>query len=227
MSDPTCPSCGAALDRADNHPLARCNWCGALLAGSTESTRPLVARPRVDASRARVAVARELSRSGRSWLPGAAQLVFYPFAATGGVRRPFAPLAHVPPLLLHGWKPGGADLLPWSGAASAGVLADGAVRVPVSLPLDAPVPVVHYPFFRVALRQDGRDSAAWCDAATGQVILPPELSLPPARRRGGLAYEALAALGLGAAVGLLVPFPFALLPLGAIGAALLWRATHR
>lgn len=227
MPEPTCPSCGAALEKPTPHHLARCNWCGALLAGGSDANRPLVARPRLDASRARVAVARALAHSGRSWLPGGAQLVFYPFAATGTVRRPFAPLAHVPPLLIHGWRPGTADLLPYAGATSAGVMSDGAVRVPVSLPLDAPVPVVHYPFFRVLLRQEGRDSAAWCDAATGQVILPPELAEPPAKRRGSLAFDAVTALALGAAVGILMPFPFALLPLGAIGAAVLWRVNHR
>ena len=226
MSDVKCPQCGTVLDGVEAGRLDRCRSCGTLLATSRDG-QPLIARPRLDAPRARLLVARSLTRSGRSWLPGDPQLVFFPFCPTNSARRPFVPLAHLPPALAQHWRPVGADLLTWSGAASAGLLHERAVRVPASLPSPAEQPMMQYPFFRVPLRQEGRDSAAWVDASSEQVILPSDLSAPPETRRTRLAYDAMTAVALGAAAGLLLPFPVSLLPLAGLGAVVWWRARGR
>ena len=227
MSDITCPRCGASVSSAEADRLERCRSCGALLAGGDVAGRALVARPRLDAAHARALVARTLARGGRAWLPGDPQLVFFPFAPTGVPRKPFVPLAHLPPALAQTWRPAGVDLLTWTGAASAGVLTERAVRVPASLPAPAQQPIVQYPFYRIPLQQQGRDSAAWVDASSEQVILPPDLVVTAAAPRGRLAHDVLIAMGLGAAAGVLLPFPVSLIPVAGLGLAVWWRARRR
>lgn len=220
----SCPSCGAKLEQPEHADAGRCHWCGAPLAGADESVRPLVARPRLDPSRARIAVARELALGGRNWLPGTAQLVFYPFMPTGQPRKPFSALATLPPVLASGWRAAGADFLTWDGAEALGVLGETTVRVPVTLPLPDRAQVVHHPFWRVALQQDGRDTCAWCDASSGQVILPPELTVPAGQERRSRLPFVAATLALGVLAALLLPFPAALAPLAVTAAALWWQA---
>jgi hypothetical protein len=186
-----------------------------------------VARPRLTPQKARGAAARALARSGRTWLPGTPQLVFYPFAPTNSPRKPYLPLAQLPPLLQRGWRPSGADLSTWSGAASAGIQLEGAVRVPVSLPLSAELPVVHYPFYRVPLAQNGRDSAAWCDASSGQVILPADLTPAKCAPRSGPVRIGSALFAAGAMLGLLLPFPVSVFVAAGGGCAAWWLFERR
>lgn len=227
MSVPKCPRCGALQDGPEPGRLGRCAWCGTVLESSGNDGRPLVARPRLSPQQARVAAARALTRSGRSWLPGLPQLVFYPFAPTNSARKPYLALAQLPPLLQRGWKPGGADLLTWQGAHSAGVQIEGAVRVPVSLPMSTELPVVHYPFYRIPLRQEGRDSAAWCDAASGQVILPEDLVAETAAPDRERTWIVRTGFGAGLVVALLAPFPASIAILGCVAAAGWWYFARR
>lgn len=226
MPESKCPACKARVVGPETLTSGRCKWCGTPLSPVRDGVNPLVARPRLNATRARLEVARALSKCGRDWLPGTPQLVFYPFTPSGAQRRPYTPLAALPPMLQQAWSPASADLLTWSGAASSGVLLEGAVRVPVSVPLAAQSPVVHYPFFRVPLPRHGADAAAWCDASSGQVVLPDELTGATPGRHGRLLYEAATAGVLALAAAILLPFPVALLPIGALAVAVGWRAAR-
>jgi hypothetical protein len=222
MSGPKCLRCGALQDGPEPDRPGRCAWCGALLAGEAGTGRPLVARPRLTPQKARAATALALARTGRTWLPGSPQLVFYPFAPTHSPRKPYLALAQLPPLLRRGWTPTGADLLTWSGAASAGIQLEGAVRVPVSLPLSTELPVVDYPFYRVPLAQEGRDSAAWCDASSGQVILPDDLVAEQRSGSSGFVRITAGLFAVGGVVGLVVPFGVSVVLAGIAAGAAWW-----
>ncbi|RMF73806.1 MAG: hypothetical protein D6738_08005, partial [Acidobacteria bacterium] len=155
----------------------------------------------------------------------------YPFERVASPRRPFRPLAPLPPALAAGWRPSGADLVREAvgagedGTADAGLAPPEQVsRVPIR---DAPRPgatTVHYPFWRVTVETDDR-SALWVDAIDGQVILPEaELARPATRDDGHAPLErrALQMLLAGIVAAILVPFPWSLLPLGVAG-AIAWR----
>jgi hypothetical protein len=223
-----CPRCGAPQQDAQPDPLARCEWCGALLASAELPTTPLRALRRVDAETARLRVARALVRAGGGWVPGTPQPVYYPFSLNGSARRPFAPLATLPPLLATGWRGSGADLVRDAGDDGAlEELEEGAARVPASLPPLPGHPLVHYPFYRVPLRGPAGESAGWCDGVDGQVVLPEELSAgAPRPAAAGLRGPALTAAAFGGACGLVLPFPWSLVPLGA-AAALAWTRVGR
>lgn len=230
MSHPRCPRCGAPLRQAQPDPMARCSWCGALLASGAWPERAMLARPRLKPKEARSAVARALAQRGHHWLPGAPQLIYYPFALTGLPRAPYQPLAPLPPLLRDGWAPQGVDLLTLdSDAGARQIEADGAVRVPVSKPTLESQPIVHYPFYRVPLQLQDRDSAAWCDASIGQTILPDGLDSPsviPGEDGAGrtLFRWVLGALGAGICVALLLPFHWAVAACAGLAAGLWWKA---
>lgn len=99
--------------------------------------------------------------------------------------------------------------------------------MPITLPLPEGASTVHLPFWRVPISGAGHESAAWCDAVSGQVILPLELAGTESRAEHvALGQWALLPLVVGAAAGLLFPFPFSLLPIGAAGAAAWWGSTR-
>lgn len=225
MSEITCPQCGAGLAGTEPDPLARCPWCGSLLSAGKQSGRPLVAKPRLDERRARSLVARSLARVGHNWLPGTSQLVYYPFAATGQPRQPYRPLTHLPPLLGQGWRPSGADLIS-ADTTEPGPGSSQPLMVPARVAEPLSGPIVHYPFFRVPLSQAGQESAAWCDAVTGQVMLPTELALPQSAGQHRLGTWAAGAMAIGLVSALVLPFPFAA-GLAAAGCALIWWAAGR
>ncbi len=190
------------------------------------------ARPRLKPQEARSAVARALAQMGHSWLPGTPQLIYYPFALTGMPRAPYQPLAPLPPLLREGWNPQGAPLTFESGHGANGIDADGAVRVPVSTPVPNSQPIVHYPFYRVPLRLNDRDSAAWCDASIGQTILPHGLETALVQAGGedearSLYRWVLSALGAGVSASLLLPFAWAVAACAGLAVGLWWKATAR
>ncbi|MBP7149030.1 MAG: hypothetical protein KBD01_15990 [Acidobacteria bacterium] len=235
MPETRCSRCGAPV--RDNEPdvLARCAWCGALLGAGNWSGRTLFARPRLDERAARQAVARELDQVGRPWLPGPATVMYFPFSVTGEARRPYRPLAQLPPTLARGWKPSGADLVaspPSGGGGAAEQGGDGVpeqvARVAATIPEPREGPVILYPFFRVTLSQAGEESAAWCDGVDGRVMLPGDLQeLHPVADRSRLgAWPALAMAG-GLGAGLVFPFPVAVAITAAGGALLWWRSSRR
>jgi hypothetical protein len=229
MPVPRCPQCNATRDGAPPDQLARCNSCGALLAGGAASGT-LVARARFEAHEARVKVARALSERGRAWVPGVPELVLLPFANTGDPRQPFRPLAGLPPLLGAGWRPAGADLAHarHAGPAIGEPEADPGPRAAGSRALPSPALVVQYPLYRVPLVQGDFASAAWCDGVDGRVVLPPEL----AEAQGSADYRNLGrwvalAAAIGLAGGLLLPFPLSVLGVAVGGAVLWWVAGRR
>ncbi len=219
-----CPRCGAPLERSQPDPLARCPWCGCLLATRSWPAERLAARPRLDARNARSRVARALARRGLEWVPGPPVLTWFPFAPSRDPRRPYEPLSTMPPLLAREWRPSGADLV----AGPEMPVDDGtAARVPASHPAPAGEPVIEYPFWRVPLRQEGEDSAAWCDAVDGQVILPEELAAAgTAARREPLRRWTLFCVLAGCLGGFLLPVPWSLFAVGAAGGWLFWRTAR-
>ncbi len=223
-----CPQCGAARAAEKPDPLARCSSCGALLVDGAPSGA-LVARARFTPQEARLKVARALAAGGRAWLPGAPEMVLFPFAPTGDPRQPFRPLAALPPLLGGGWRPAGADFSrdPHAGPVAGESAREAGPRAVASRAVPAPALVVHYPLYRVPLEQGDFASAAWCDGVDGRVALPPELaaSEAPADERRLGRWVALAA-GIGLAGGLLLPFPVSALAVS-IGGAILWWAAGR
>lgn len=248
MPTPECPRCGAPHDLLHPDPLARCEFCGALLASSDLPPLPLVASIRVDEGAARGRVERELgadAATGRR--VGSLQLVYYPFAVLPSSRKPYRPLAALPPAIADGWRPSGASLIrdiaqdqgervltPTEAEAvrlaSAGVRG---TRVPISLPLPTDGgPTIHYPFWRVPIADPRGDSAAWVDGIDGQVILPVDLEAPVARPSAGagdapaLYRLSLWMVGAGAFAGFVLAFPYSLIPIAAIGAAV-WRGWLR
>ncbi len=226
MATRACPRCSAPHVGDITDPLARCAWCGTLLASDAWPADAMVARAHLDPRRARLAVTRKIAQAGRTWTAEQAHLVYYPFAVTGNPRRPYRPLTDLPPSLAGGWRPSGTDLLREDEAHSekdmpAFVLT--AARVPIRDPLPPQTSVVRYPFFRVALRSEGRDSAAWCDAVDGQVVLPEDLLLEDLRVEDrNLTRQAWIAGAIGAGGGLLLPFPFSLIP-STVAGIVLWR----
>lgn len=241
MATPRCPRCGAPHEFEQPDPIARCAWCGGLLASAHLPPLPLVARPRLDASQAKERVLREASPQGGVRHPGAPRLVYYPFAIEPSSRRPYRPLSALPPALADGWRSAGVDLVREleDEHAKESERAQGApppapineTRVPISLPLPASgVTTVHYPFWRVPLSGEGEESAAWVDAIDGQVILPADLAedarharAGDARDQGRLALWMLAAGGLAA---LVLPFPMSLAPIALAGVAV-WNGWIR
>ena len=242
MSATCCPRCGAPQDGPQTDPLARCPWCGALLAASAGlPALPMVARVRIPANRAIDGVRRELAARGEGPAPlGMPRLVWYPFEIVASSRRPFRPLAPLPPPLASGWRPSGADLVRESidggpgrppGDAGSGPpgppSATDGIRIPVRSSPSPGATTVHYPFWRVPV-DSGTGTALWVDAIDGQVIdgrpSAADRELPASDDRlGRWAFGALAA---GALAALLVPFPWSLLPLGLAGTGI-WRGGWR
>lgn len=225
MEHSLCPYCGSTAPPEASSGKSACPDCG--WGSGSLRRRPLVARPRIQPQEARALVAQELARRGRPWVPGPPQLVFFPFSPTGNERRPAQALAPVPAVVLAGWQPGSSDLLSWGPSSPA--LSEGSIRVPVALPVKARALVVHYPFFRLPLPQAGCHQDAWCDAVSGQVILPAAISPVTARnsrrrRCRTLVLWSLALVALG--VPWFLPFPAAFAPPLGAGLALWWMTTR-
>ena len=232
MSQTRCPRCGAPQDSRETDPLARCPWCGALLAGSPDLPPvPLRALPRI-APRIAVGAARAaLVACGEAEIRlGTPRLVYYPFEVVSSARRPYRPLAPLPPALAEGWRPSGADLVrePDEDAEPAPADApsppDGpppldGMRVPVQIPPRPGASTVHYPFWRVPA-DAGAGTAIWIDAIDGQVIdaRPPHAGTGHHGQERSLRRWAGGALAAGLAASLLAPFPWSLAPLGLAGA---------
>lgn len=223
-----CPRCGAAWDSDQPDTLVRCSSCGALLAVASASKRATVARLRVSAHQARRRVARMVARTGRRWVPGVPQIVFYPFGVTGEPRHPLTPLCALPPTLSRGWRPGGADLLIADGSRGLHELEQhGAVTVPVPLEREGTVQsIVHYPVLRVPLLDGSEDSAAWCDGITAQVILPESLALQVASAapESDLRPWIWGALASAATAALVFPFAWAVGICALLAIGLWWKA---
>ncbi|MDH3285452.1 MAG: hypothetical protein OEQ13_11980 [Acidobacteriota bacterium] len=211
-----CPSCAAPRDDGHPDPLARCDSCGALISAALHDSL-LCAQPRVTADRARALVRNAVPQVESSWSTGAASLVHYPFADGGSARRPFRPLAGLPSSIVRHFRPSGADMRLASETSTCGT--EG-VCVPPTLPAPAGSRTILYPFWRVSLRRSREESAAWCDAIDGQVMLSERLAKDapkePARSDGRLAVAAIA----GTIVGLAVGFPASLVPLAVAYAVL-------
>lgn len=231
MNDSRCPRCGAPWQPRHPDPLERCTWCGALLASGQWPDEARQAKVHVAPHEVRSATARALSRLGHRWLPGTPQLIYYPFALTGIPREPYRPLAALPPALRDGWRPSGAAALALDQGAARGDHELAAVRVPVSAPLPQSGGLVQYPFYRIPLQATGQDSAAWCDATTGQVMLPDGLSLPrvtsdPREERSLFGWVTVGLVGA-LACSLTLPFAWAALGCSVLATGLWWKASSR
>ncbi len=219
MSQIKCPRCGGIDEREQPDPLSRCEFCGALLASRGVGEAPLEARRRLDGAQARARIRRALGRrEDTRWHIGPAELVYYPFAADGPSRAPFRPLADLPPLLARSWRASGADLVREQpkGAREGG--RPGA-RVALREEVAPGTTVVMYPFFHLTLESASEESACWCDAVDGQVMLPEELHPHEVISRSG-AMDQVRTLAsvMGLACGILLPFPFSLFALLGAGA---------
>ncbi len=226
MNTARCPRCGAPANREQPDPLARCAFCGALLASHGFGETPMVAHPRFDERQIRDRVRRSLDRSlQQTWRPASLQLVYYPFTTDGPARQPYRPLAPLPPLIAAIWRPSGADLVR---EAPDGEDYVGATCVPAAEKPAAGQGVVMYPFFRVQLAGVNEESACWFDGIDGQTMLPEELRVQASRSRGKTLGKTTAiAFGIGLGGGLLLPFPFSLLGVAAAGAVLWTREDTR
>ncbi len=231
MSQTRCPRCGAPQDDREADPLARCPWCGAVLAGSADLPPvPLRALPRI-APRIAVDSARAvlLARGETEVRLGTPRLVYYPFEVVSSPRRPYRPLAPLPPALAAGWRPSGADLVREperdDEAAPAETADDGpppldGMRVPVQIPPRPGASTVHYPFWRVPA-DTGTGTAVWIDAIDGQAIddrPDDDIAVDTNSDESTLRRWAIGALAAGILACLLAPFPWSLAPLGLAGA---------
>lgn len=224
MSPQTCPRCGAPQESVQPDPLARCEFCGALLAAEPGAEVLLDARPRLDPAKARRRVAAELRRSGAGgWGTREPSLALYPFFQDGGARRPYRPAAQLPPLIKAAWKPSGADLV-FEGSDGEKSLLGEAARIPIAEASEGGESVVFYPFYRVPLVRGEEESAAWCDGVDGQVMLPVQLAQAAGVSGRKLAKLRLPAFAAGAGAGLLFPVPFSFIAAVAVGAAVWWKA---
>ena len=211
-----CPSCAAPFESQRPDPLSRCAWCGALLSPAVIAGT-LYADPRLDVPAARRAVALALGTEASEWQPVRTTLVAYPFAADGPARNPFRPLAGLPSSLTAGWRPSGSDLATTRDAC----LPDVAIVVaPAEQPAGG-TNVIVYPFYRVELRRDEQETAAWCDGVDGQVVLPD--TLRPASAGAGPPPPDTSTAMIGAGLGLVLPLPWSLAAL-ALAAAGVMRA---
>ena len=224
MSPETCPRCGAPQESAQPDPLARCEFCGALLAAAPGAEVLLDALPRLDSSKARRRVAAELRRSGAGgWGTREPSLALYPFFQGSSARRPYRPAAQLPPVIEAAWKPPGADLVFEGSDVEKSPLAKAA-RIPIAESSEGGESVVFYPFFRVPLVRKDEESAAWCDGVDGQVMLPVHLARAVGVSEGKLAKLRGPAFMAGAVAGLLFPAPYSFIAAVAVGAALWWKA---
>jgi hypothetical protein len=218
-----CPRCGAPQDHEQPDALARCPWCAALLLSADLPPIPLTATPRLDENDARRRVTQALRRRAAQVATDTPRLVFYPFAVQPSARRPYRPLSALPPSVIDAWRPSGADMVRDATADADGSSGEvggrEATRVPISLPVPDGVPTVHYPFYRVPVRVEGVESAAWCDGVDGQVILGEETDTSVEEAEGAaLHHWAVGTVGVALLLALILPFPYALVPIGAAGA---------
>jgi len=229
MAAQVCPMCSAPAQPIAVNALESCGWCGALLAHDPLPVGVVLAGPRVDQRMARVSVQNRLGNAAAEWSTGKGELIFYPFALTGDNRRPFEPLAGLPPLIHDGWRPSGTSLSPVGldrgDERSISAEVRGATRVPWSVDAGEVERVVQYPFHRIPLVGNGGKSAAWCDAVDGQVMLPDDL-----RSSGRFADRAqfqrwiCGGGAVGLACGLLLPSPVAQVTAAVSIAAFWWMA---
>ncbi|RMG46027.1 MAG: hypothetical protein D6718_06265 [Acidobacteria bacterium] len=219
-----CACCGAPFHSRQPDPLARCEFCGALLAVDASGAHaPLEARLRVserDAWRRLLAALGDGAR--RAWQPYESALIWYPFARGDDPRRPLVPLAVLPPLLERAWHASGADLIEAGPEPEA-----GGRRVAPSRGVPADRPVVYYPFHRLVLLRGEERFAAWCDGIDGELLLPDDLVPRPETRRRSLARWWGPALAAGAAAGLLLPAGPGLLAATAVAAGFAWKAGRK
>lgn len=223
MPRPTCPRCGAPREEAEPHPLARCEWCGALLASPGGVSRPLQAARRIDPGDARRRARTALDVPPSSVRFSGTMLVYYPFRLVASTRSPLEPLADLPPALAAHWRASGADLVYDDHDDGAGEIETA--RVPIASEPPAGQQVVFYPFYRVTVEVGEETDAVWVDAVDGQALYAaadePDRQRP---QQPDLARWIVPSLAAGAASGLVLPFPISLVP-AAAAAAWFWRRT--
>jgi hypothetical protein len=195
-----------------------------MLASHALTTRPLQARPRLEGAAAAAAARRSLGTEAGELEIDEPGLVFYPFLLERTTRRPLRPLSQLPPAFAKTWEASGSDLVFDATDEAVDEISRTASRIPMSKEPPPGSEVVFYPFFRVPVRVGEENDAVWVDAVDGQVMA--ERAPAPADRKPTLTRWLLPALAVGAASGLLLPFPMSLLPAG--GAAVwAWRRAEK